>query len=532
MGNSTVSEHFAGPHRRRKSIDQLRSDAQSHALKRVLGRANLVLLGIGCIIGAGIYVLTGHAAANFAGSAVMLSFVFAGLACTFAGLCYAELSSTLPVAGSAYTYSYATLGEPFAWTTGWLMVLELGIAVALVAVGFSGYVASFLHDFGIVVPAELVTPFVSAVTTPEGSSFTAGHGFNLVAALGVLAITAVLIFGVSGSAVINGVIVIVKIAVLLAFIAIGAWWIDPANWTPFIPANEGGFAYGWPGVFRAASVIFFAYVGFETVATAAAEARNPQRDLPAGILGSLFVCTLIYIAVAAVLTGVVPFEQLGVPDPIAVAVNAMGMPWFASIVKIGAIAGLASVMLSATYGQTRVFYTMSRDGLLPPLFSTVHPKFCTPHIGTAVLGAAIALAAGLLPINILADLVSLGTAMAFGIVCISVMWLRSVHPQLERPFRVPLGGVWIRGVWIGVVPVLGIAFCLVMIVPLIGDITGKAVSGDPLPALLLLGYVGIGAAIYLLYGRRYSRLALARTESPEDATARVSGDRGLARQPQ
>lgn len=492
---------------RRKSVDQLRSDAQTYALKRVLGRANLVLLGIGCIIGAGIYVLTGHAAADFAGPAVMLSFVFAGLACTFAGLCYAELSSTLPVAGSAYTYAYATLGESAAWAAGWLMVLELGIAVALVAVGFSGYVASFLRDFGIVVPVELVTPFINAVATADGPLFSSGHGFNLVASLGVLAATVILIFGVSGSAMINGVIVIIKIAVLVAFVAVCCGKIDPANWTPFIPANEGGFAYGWPGVFRAASVIFFAYVGFETVATAAAEARNPQRDLPVGILGSLFVCTLLYIAVAAVLTGVVPYRQLGVPDPIAVAVNAMNMPWFASIVKLGAIAGLSSVMLAATYGQTRVFYTMSRDGLLPALFSTVHPRFLTPHKGTLVLGLIIALTAGLLPINILADLVSLGTATAFGIVCLSVMWLRSTHPELERPFRVPLGGVRVGRVWVGVVPVLGILFCLVMIGPLAGDIAGKALSGDPLPALLLLGYIGIGAAIYLLYGRRHSRLA-------------------------
>jgi len=504
---------------RRKTVEQVSHDVRSSGLKRALGPIHLVMLGIGAIIGAGIYVLTGHAAADFAGPAVTLSFIFAGLACTFTGLCYAELASTLPVSGSAYTYSYATLGESAAWTTGWLMVLELGVAVALVAVGFSGYVVSFLRDFGIVIPAELTTSFISLTSAAEGAAFSAGHGFNLVAALGVCLTTFILMHGVSESVRINAVIVIVKIAVLVGFVVIGLWWIEPDNWVPFIPENEGGFAYGWPGVFRAASVIFFAYIGFETVATAAAEAKNPQRDLPIGILGSLVICTVIYIAVAGVLTGVVPFRQLGVPDPIAVAVNAMNLPWFSTLVKIGAIAGLASVMLSTTYGQSRVFHTMSRDGLLPPVFSTVHPRYQTPYAGTLVLGLIIALTAGLLPINILADLVSLGTAMAFGIVCLSVMWLRSAHPDLERPFRVPLGGIWVGRVWIGLVPVLGIAFCLVMVVPLIADIYGKARSGDPLPAILLSGYLAIGAAIYLFYGRRHSRLAQPKTGAVDAALA-------------
>ncbi len=503
---STIESVAAGP-ARRKSIDRLRHDAAAYGLKRVLGRANLVLLGIGCIIGAGIYVLTGHAAANFAGPAVMLSFVFAGLACTFAGLCYAELASTLPVAGSAYTYSYATLGETAAWITGWLMVLELGIAVALVAVGFSGYMASFLRDFGIVVPTQWITPFIDMTTTADGHAFRPGQGFNLVAALGVLAATAILMRGIAASALANSIIVVLKISVLAAFVVIGMGEIDAVNWTPFIPANEGGYAYGWPGIFRAASVIFFAYIGFETVATAAAEARNPQSDLPVGILGSLFVCTLMYVAVAAVLTGVVPYRTLGVPDPIAVAVNAMDLPWFATVVKIGAIAGLSSVMLATTYGQTRVFYTMSRDGLLPPLFSKVHPKFHTPYVGTAVIGSVIALTAGLLPIGLLADLISLGTATAFGIVCLSVMWLRTTHPDIARPFRVPFGGIRIGRVWIGIVPMLGIAFCLVMIVPLVTDTVSRFFRGDRIPALILLGYMTVGLAIYVLYGRRHSALA-------------------------
>lgn len=502
----------------RKSVQQVQREAGSQPFKRVLGPIDLVLLGVACIIGAGVFVLTGNAAASFAGPAVVLSFVLAGLACAFTGLCYAELASTLPVTGSAYTYSYATLGEVFAWITGWLMVLELGIAVALVAVGFSGYVNSLLRDFGIFVPVELVTPYVSSLMTSDGLMFTAGHGFNLIAVIGVLIITALLVIGVSESIKVNRVIVLVKVVVLVVFAIIGSRHIDLDNWTPFIPPSEGGFAFGWPGVLRAASVIFFAYVGFETVCTAAAEAKNPQRDLPIGILGSLVVCTIIYISVAAVLTGVVPFRQLGIPDPLAVAVNLMQLPWLALVVKIGAIAGLFSVMLAATYGQTRVFYAMSRDGLLPPLFSRVHERWRTPHIGTIVLGLAIALVAGLLPITILSDLVTLGTAMAFGIVCLSVIWLRNTQPDLPRPFKVPLGGVRVNGVWIGVAPACGILFCILMVVPLLLDIFGKAAAGDVIPALLLGGYMSLGTAIYFLYGIRHSKVAAAAEAQREVST--------------
>ncbi|MGH8237443.1 MAG: amino acid permease [Steroidobacteraceae bacterium] len=493
----------------RKPVEQVQREVTAHALKRTLGPLSLITIGIGCTIGAGIYVLTGAAAANFAGPAVLLSFVLAGFACAFAGLCYAELASTLPVAGSAYTYSYTTLGEVFAWITGWLMVLELGIAAALVAVGFSGYVTSLLQDFGIDVPAVVSTAFVEASAGANGLVFAAGQQFNLIAAAGILAVTVPLALGISESAAVNSVLVIVKLTVLLAFVAVGVWWVEPANWTPFVPPNEGGFTYGWPGIFRAAAVIFFAYVGFETVATTAAEAKNPQRDLPIGILGTLGLCTLIYIAVAAVLTGVVSFKQLGVPDPLAVAVNVMDLPGFGLFIKVGAILGLGSVMLMSLYGQTRVFYTMSRDGLLPPLFSTVHPRFSTPFAGTIVLGAIIALVAAFLPITLLADLVSLGVAIAFAVVSLSVMWLRTTRPQLTRPFRVPFGGMWIGRIWIGVVPVLGILFSLLMVLPLILDITGKALAGNPIPAILLSGYIGVGAAIYAFYGLRHSKLAKA-----------------------
>ena len=543
----------------KKSIDQIQHEATNHHLKRTLGPLNLVFLGIGCIIGAGIYVMTGNAAANYAGPSVLLSFIIAGAACAFAGLCYAELASTMPVAGSAYTYSYATMGEVIAWIMGWLLVLEYGVAAATVAVGWSGYVTSFLHDFGVMVPPEFASSMVQSTADAAGHlSFSVSGNFNLIATGGILLVTGLLVLGVSESAAVNNVIVFIKVGVLLAFIAMGVGFIVPENWVPFIPPNEGGFTYGVQGVFRAASVIFFAYVGFEAVSTAAAESRNPSRDMPIGILGSLFVCTIIYMAVSAVLTGVVSYKELGVPEPIAVAVDRMGMPWFSFLIKVGAVAGLSSVMLILTYGQTRVFYSMARDGLLPRAFAVIHPKFRTPWIGTIVLGGLIAIASSLLPITILGDLVSLGTAFAFGIVCLTVMHLRTTRMDLHRPFRVPLGGAYVSartrvilvtvmafvglaiftflmqskwtGVgsvivvlvaaawlakswkdatryWLGTAPMLGILFAAIMAVPLIEDIITKALSDDPIPAIILGSYLVLGAVIYLFYGLRNSRLA-------------------------
>lgn len=544
----------------KKSIDQIQREASTGHLKRTLGPINLVLLGVGCIIGAGIYVITGTAAANFAGPAVMLSFIIAGAACAFAGLCYAELASTMPVAGSAYTYSYTTLGEVFAWTMGWLLVLEYGVAAATVAAGWSGNVVLLLADFGLSLPEMLTTSYVSAVPAAEGGglSFVTGAGFNIVAALGVLAVTALLVLGVSESASVNNVIVFIKVGILLLFIGMGVAFVNIENWQPLIPPNEGGFQYGVPGVFRAASVVFFAYVGFEAVSTAAAEARNPAKDIPVGILGSLVVCTVIYMATAAVLTGVVPFRELGVSAPIALAVDRMEMPWFSLLIKIGTIAGLSSVMLILTYGQSRIFYAMARDGLLPRVFSTLHARFRTPWAGTIILGVLIAVLASTLPIGILGDLVSLGTACAFGIVCLSVMYLRTARSDLARPFRVPLGGMMVAkpvavviGVamaflglaffrfvllsdwtgtgalvvgavgalllvlsffakgrlWVGPIPLFGVFFAFVMAGPLIEDVAVKAASGDPLPAMLLGGYLALGAAIYILYGFWNSRLA-------------------------
>ncbi len=490
----------------RKPIGQILADAGNPSLVRSLGPAHLLLLGVGSIIGAGIYVMTGSAAAHFAGPAVLLSFLLAGTACAFAGLCYAELSSTMPVTGSAYVYAYATLGEVAAWVIGWLLVLEYAIAGATVAVGFSGYFVSLLASFRVTVPAAIATPFVRSVATGGGYDFVAGGGVNIIASAAVLVMATPLVFGVRQSAAINSAIVMLKIVVLIAFVLFGANAVAPSRWTPFLPPNEGGFAFGWPGVFRAASVIFFAYLGFETVSTAAAEARNPQRDVPLGILGSLGLCTLLYIVVAAVLTGIVPYRELGVADPLAVAVDAIGKPWLLLFVKVGAVIGLTSILLSTCYGQSRVFYAMARDGLLPPMFSALHPRFGTPWLGTIAIALGMALAAGLLPITLLGDLISLGTASSFAMVCFSVMWLRNVEPDLPRPFRVPLGGVRIAGRWIGVVPVLGMVMCLVMVAPLAIDIIAKALAGNLLPALLLLGYIACGALLYALYGAKHSRL--------------------------
>ncbi|HEX5649073.1 MAG TPA: amino acid permease, partial [Steroidobacteraceae bacterium] len=344
----------------RRSIESLQSDAQTTGLPRTLSAFNLVLLGIGCIVGAGIYVLPGLAAAHYAGPGVMLSFLLAGAACALAALCYAELASTMPVSGSAYAYCYAAIGEVFAWSLGCLLLFEYGIAAALLAVGFSGYLGSLLRDFGVTIPAALSTPLVQADVTPGGTLLHVGTSVNLVAALAIAGVTTVLVRGVQASALVNNILVLLKITVLGGLVVVGVSAVEPANWVPLVPPNEGGFAFGWQGVVRAASILFFAYIGFETVSTAAAEARNPQRDLPVGILGSLAACTLIYVVVAAVLTGIVPYRELGVPDPIALAIDRLDMPVLASLVKVGALAGLTSVLLVNAFGQSRVAFAMSR----------------------------------------------------------------------------------------------------------------------------------------------------------------------------
>lgn len=520
----------------RKSVAQIQKEAATSRLKRTLGPINLVSLGIGCIIGAGIFVLTGQVASAHAGPAIVFSFVLAGIACALAGLCYAELASTMPVSGSAYTYAYGTLGEVFAWIMGWLLVLEYGVAASTVAVGWSGYVVSLLGDLGIVFPTisfagqeafQYATPFIQAVAQEAGPIMFQPTGtFNLVAAVGIALVTLLLVMGVSESANVNNAIVVIKVLVLFTFIAVGLAYINPANWQPFVPPTpEGGTwdQFGVGGVFRGAAIIFFAYVGFEAVSTAAAEARNPSKDVPIGILGALIACTLIYMMVAMVMTGVVPYLNLASPAPIAVAIDAMQLDWanvplaiapggelnlMSFLIKIGAVTGLSSVMLVLCFGQTRVFYTMARDGLLPRAFAVVHEKFRTPWIGTILLGISIAIAAAFLPIGILGDLVSLGTALAFSIVCLSVIVLRVRHPELERPFRVP-GGI--------ITAVCGILACLGLAGLNFTPMIQHALNDNPLPLTILATYAAVGAVIYAAYGFWNSKLAKG-IDITEDAT--------------
>jgi len=493
----------------RKPLADLRADTERHGLVRALGPLQLVTIGIGCIIGAGVYVMTGTAASNYAGPAVVISFALAGIACGFTALCYAELSSTLPVAGASYSYAYAALGEVFAWTLAWMLSLEFGLAGSALAVGVSGYLLSLLSDFGISVPAGLSNPLVQAVPSAHGAHFTIGTSVNLVAVAAVALFAAVLVRGVTQSARLNAFMVIVKIGVLIAFVIVGAPHVHAANWRPFLPSSQGGFAFGWLGVFRGASILFFAYLGFEAVATAALEARRPQRDIPIGILGSLLVATLVYIAVALVLTGLVPYSKLNVPDPVAVAVDVVGWPALTLLIKLGALAGLSSVLMINTFAHSRVWFAMADDGLLPGFICSIHPRFKTPYLGTILVAAIAAVGAAFLPIAILGDLVSLGTGVVFLTVAVSTMWLRSTEPDLPRPFRVPFGGVRIGRAWIGVVPVLSIILTAVMVAPVLGDIAYKASKGDWIPAVILILYILAGALLYASYGLRKSRLGLA-----------------------
>jgi len=453
-------------------------------LKRALGPWHLISLGIGCIIGAGIFVLTGHAAAGYAGPGVVISFAIAGLGCLFAGLCYSEYASMIPVAGSAYTYTYATLGRFLAWIIGWNLVLEYLAAASTVAVGWSGYFNNFLTSMGLPIPHA----FASAPIALTGfHSVTAtGSLFNLPAVAIIGLITWVLIVGVKTSANFNNAMVIIKLTIVLVVIFACFSYIVPANHTPFIPPNQGEVGhFGWTGVFRATGVIFFAYIGFDAVSVAAQEARNPQRDIPLGMLGSLLICTVLYMAMSYVVTGIAPYSSLNVTHPVSAAVEALpGTRWLAPFVNVGAVVGLASVVLVLLLAQSRVFYAMSKDGLVPPAFSTIHPKFRTPWKGNIVTGVFAALLAGLLPLDILGELVSIGTLAAFTIVCVGVMVLRVRAPNVRRPFRTPF--VWFTAP-------AGIFMCLFMMVFLPGDTW-----------LRLAAWTAIGLAIYFLYSAKHA----------------------------
>jgi basic amino acid/polyamine antiporter, APA family len=472
---------------RRKSVTELQAEAASeHGLKRALGPLNLTMLGIGAIIGTGIFVLTGTVAAQNAGPAVVLSFVLAGVASIFAALCYAEFAALVPIAGSAYTYGYATLGEFVAWIIGWDLILEYALSATTVAIGWSGYVVSFLGDIGIHIPPHFAAARGTMVTLADGSQVAAW--FNFPAVLIVALVSALLVVGIKESASVNNVIVIIKVSVVILFIALAFQAIDTSNWHPFIPANTGERQnFGFSGIVAGAGVVFFAYIGFDAVSTAAQEAKNPQRDMPLAIIGSLLICTVLYILVSGIATGVVPYQELDVPDPIAKVADRAGLGWISSLIKLGAIAGLSSVILVQLLGQSRVFFTMSKDGLLPPFVNRIHPKFRTPYLSQILIGIFVAIPAGFLTVREAGSLVSIGTLLAFAIVSAGVLVLRIREPGLARPFRVP--GIW----FVAPMGVLS-SFYLMFYLPLR--------TWERLIIWLIIGFV-----IYFLYGIRHSVLA-------------------------
>jgi APA family basic amino acid/polyamine antiporter len=499
-----------------KPLSRLLKEAENEGesgLKRTLGPLNLITLGIGAIIGAGIFVLTGQAAAKHAGPAVMLSFVVAGITCAFAGLCYAEFASLIPIAGSAYTYGYATLGEFVAWIIGWDLVLEYAFGAATVASGWSGYFVGLLQDFHIHIPPQLTTtpgnvlylfndrwqPLAGIPASINASSLPHVTGiFNLVAFVAIGVVTTVLIVGIQESANLNTAIVIVKLGVVAVFLVLGIGFLlhhpaqAHANWTPFIPPSEGPGRFGLGGITAGAASIFFAYIGFDAVSTAAQEAKNPKRDMPIGILGSLVICTILYILVSGVLTGLVNYKALNVGDPVAVGIDVTGVRWGSILVKVGAVFGLATVMLVMLLGQSRVFFSMSRDGLLWKWAGVIHPKFRTPWISNIVVGAIVAFMPALLPIDKLSELVNMGTLLAFAIVCAGVWILRRRNPDLHRPFKTPL---------VPLVPILGIISALYLIWTL-----------PSLTKIVVVGWLIFGLIIYFTYSVKHSKVQKALRE--------------------
>jgi APA family basic amino acid/polyamine antiporter len=465
-----------------KSLERIKAESEGgeHHLKKTLGPVNLVALGIGAIIGAGLFSLTGIAAADNAGPAVVLSFVVAAIGCAFAGMCYSEFSTMIPIAGSAYTYAYATMGELLAWIIGWDLVLEYAVGAATVSVSWSSYVVRLLARFNITLPESLTNcPW----DTPAGL-------INLPAVFIILVISTLLIIGISESARVNAIIVVVKVSIVIVVIAIGFAYVNPANYTPFIPENTGKFGeFGFSGVMRAAAVIFFAYIGFDAVSTAAQEAKKPQRDMPIGIIGSLIVCTILYILFARVLTGMIPYRKFhGDAAPVETVISLFPYAWLQITIVVGIIAGYTSVILVMLLGQSRVFYSMSRDGLLPKVFSDIHPKVQTPYRCNLIFMVFVSLFSGFLPISRLGHMTSIGTLLAFVIVCIGIIIMRRTNPNAPRPYRTPL---------VPLVPILGVLVCFAMMASLDIDTW-----------IRLVVWLAIGLAIFFGYSRHHSHLRL------------------------
>ena len=475
----------------RKTLEELQSQAgDTHGLRRALGPWDLVALGIGAIIGAGLFSLTGIAAAENAGPAIVLSFALAAVGCAFAGMCYSEFATMIPIAGSAYTYAYATMGEFIAWVIGWDLVLEYAVGAATVSISWSRYVVSLAHTWGIDLPAQLIASPWQSVQLPDGTEV---HGIiNLPAVLVVVLISILLMTGIRESATVNTVVVTIKVAVVIVFIAAGWAFIQPANHQPFIPANTGTFGeFGWSGILAGAGTIFFAYIGFDAVSTAAQEAREPQRTMPIGIIGSLVICTVLYVTFAYVMTGLVHYTQFrGHAAPAALAIAATPYTWLRSAVNLAIIAGLTSVILVMLLGQSRVFFSMSRDGLLPRIFSDIHPKWRTPWRSNFLFMLFVSVFSAFVPISVVGHMTSIGTLFAFVIVCAGVLVMRKTQPGVPRPFRTPM---------VPLVPVLGIIVCMAMMFGLGWSNWAR-----------LLVWLIIGLLIYFGYSRRHSKV-LART---------------------
>ncbi|MDR2475961.1 MAG: amino acid permease [Bacteroidales bacterium] len=474
--------------RKKEIADILKeSNSATSGMRRSLTATNLITLGIGAIVGTGIFVITGQAAADYAGPALSLSFVISALGCVLAGLCYAEFAAMIPVSGSVYSYSYATLGEGWAWFIGWTLILEYLFACSSVAVGWSGYMTSLLQGWGYAIPPHLSVATFDHLKSGEWV-FT-GSIINFPAVFIIAIISAFLIGGIKQSAFINNIIVVIKVCVILLFIGFGISYIDTANWTPYIPENAGEFGqYGWSGVLRGAGVVFYAYLGFDALSTAAQETRNPQRDMPRGILISLLICAVLYVLVTSVLTGIVNYKELHVDAPIALAIDRAGegLAWLSPFIKLGAIAGLSSVILVMMLGQSRIYYSISRDGLLPGMFATINRKHGVPRNATIFACIVTATIAGLFPLHVLSELVSIGTLLAFTVVCLSIVALRRTQPSLPRPFKVPL---------VPLLPLLGAALCMLQMLSLPWNTWMR-----------LIGWTAVGLVIYVLYGIKNSKL--------------------------